>query len=167
MTLSLYVLRHAKAEELVAGQTDLGRALKKRGRRAAELVGRTLTRIGEVPELVLSSNAVRARETAEHAQAAGDWKAPLELLPAIYEAGPERLKTVLNGVAAPVVRLLLVGHQPGLGLLIGELTGHEPDFPTGALARIDFELERWSELAAGEGRLAWLVTPDLLGPRED
>jgi len=140
MTLSLYVLRHAKAEEIAPGQTDLERALKKRGRKAAELVGRTLTRMDEAPGLVLSSNAVRARETAERARTAGEWKAPLELRPGIYEAGRERLLAVLAEVTEPVERVLLVGHQPGLGDLIGELVGHEPVFPPAAIARIDLEL---------------------------
>ena len=51
--------------------------------------------------------------------------------------------------------------------LVGDLTGHEPDFPIAALARIDFELERWSELTLRTGRLMWLVTPELLAPREE
>ena len=59
-------------------------------------------------------------------------------------------------------RLLLVGHQPGLSLFIAELTGAEPDFPTGALARIDLELADWSALRPGSGRLAWLMTPETI-----
>ncbi len=158
---SLYVLRHAKAEEVAArGQGDRARALKRRGRKAAQLVGRTLTKLGEVPELVLSSDAVRARETAELAHAKGGWKAPLELRPAIYEAGVANLLETLRAVDNTVTRLLLVGHQPGLGLLIEALTGTDHDFPTAALARIDLELEHWRDLDAKSGRLAWLASPE-------
>ena len=90
MTLFLYVLRHAKAESLPPpGGGDHERALKGRGRWAARVVGGFLTRIGEAPELVLSSSAVRARKTAELARAAGDWSAPLELSEAIYAATTE------------------------------------------------------------------------------
>jgi hypothetical protein len=35
--------------------------------------------------------------------------------------------------------------------------------PTAALARVDFDAERWYDVAAGEGTLRWLVTPRLLG----
>lgn len=161
MTRSLYVLRHAKAEDTAAGG-DHARALKGRGRRAAQLVGRYLTRLEEAPELVLCSSAVRARDTAETAREAGAWKAPIDLRGGIYEAGAETLRLELGSVPNEVQRLLLVGHQPGLGLLIALFTGSEPAFPTAALARLDFESETWSELAPRSGHLCWLVTPEVI-----
>ncbi len=162
MLRSLYVLRHAKAEDPAPGQGDRARALKRRGAKAARLLGRALTRLDEAPDLVLSSDATRARETAELARSEGAWTARLELRPTIYEAGASTLLAEIRAVEAEVRRLLVVGHQPGLSLLIAELTGSEPDFPTAALARIDFGFERWSEIGPKSGRLAWLVTPELL-----
>jgi phosphohistidine phosphatase len=162
MSLSLQILRHAKAEEASAGVRDHERALKGRGRKAAEQAGLTLAWLEEPPELVLCSTAVRARETAELARAAGGWEAPIALSSAIYEAGAETLRQELGAVEASVRRVLLVGHQPGLSLLIAELTGGEPEFPTGTLARVDLERERWSELAPGSGRLVWLLTPAVI-----
>jgi phosphohistidine phosphatase len=162
VSLSLYVLRHAKAER-DGFADDHARPLRKRGRRAAQAMGRFLTRIAEQPELVLASSALRARETAELALAAGRWRAALELDRRLYLAEPEALLRVAAEVE-DVGRLLLVGHQPGLSLLIGLLcTGREPAFPTGALARVDLDCERWSEIASGAGRLSWLVTPALIG----
>jgi len=162
MTLHLYVLRHAKAESMAPAGGDHERPLKGRGQRAARMVGRFLARLGETPELVLTSTAVRARETAEGAHDAGGWNAPIEPRRAIYAATPEALLRELGACTSDPMRLLLVGHQPGLSLLIAELTGSEPDFPTAALARIDFELERWSEVRPRSGRLAWLVTPETM-----
>ena len=159
MPLSLYVLRHAKAEDIATAGGDHERALKPRGREAAQLAGRHLTELKERPDLVLSSTALRAKETAELAKEAGGWNAPIEICPAIYEATAERLLEQLEKVEARIQRLLLVGHQPGLSLLIGSLTGNEPGFPTAALARIDLELERWSDVRARCGQLAWLITP--------
>jgi phosphohistidine phosphatase len=162
MPLSLYVLRHAKAERDGLAD-DHARPLKKRGRRAAQAIGRFLTRIEEEPELVLSSSALRARETAELAMEAGRWRAALELDRRLYLAEPETLLRAAAEVEGSR-RLLIVGHQPGLSLLIGLLcAGREPAFPTGALARVDLDLGRWSELAPGAGWLCWLVTPALIG----
>jgi phosphohistidine phosphatase len=160
---SLYLLRHGKAEDAATAANDRARALKRRGVKAARAVGRLLTRLGEAPELVLSSDATRARETAEQAADEGGWKAPLVLRPTIYEAGAAALLAELRALETDARRILLVGHQPGLGLLISELIGSEPDFPTGALARVDLELARWKDAAPRVGRLAWLVTPELLG----
>lgn len=163
MPLSLYVLRHAKAESAApAGGGDHERPLRRRGRRAARVLGRFLTRMGEAPELVLCSSAVRARETAELAREEGAWSAPIELRRTIYEATPATLLREAAACAGAPQRLLLVGHQPGLSLLVAELVGSEPDFPTAALARIDLELARWKELRPGSGRLAWLITPETI-----
>ena len=161
MTLSLYVLRHAKAEGAPPpGGGDHERSLRPRGRRAAGAAGRFLTRMGEEPARILSSTATRARETAEIAREEGAWKAPIQLSRAIYEATPETLLRVVADGGEEAARLVLVGHQPGLSQLVAELVGSEPAFPTGALARIDFEMERWSELRPGSGLLVWLVTPE-------
>lgn len=162
MTLSLYVLRHAKAEDVAPSGGDAQRALKNRGRRAARQIGRLLARLDELPDRVLCSPALRARETAELAQVGAGWGARIELRPAIYEASPEALLRELASLEPEAARVLLVGHQPGLGMLLAELTGGEPDFPTAALARVDFECSRWSELGSRTGHLAWLVTPDVI-----
>jgi phosphohistidine phosphatase len=163
MTLSLYVLRHAKAETAApGGGADHERSLRPRGRRAARMVGLFLTGLEEAPELVLSSTAARARETAEIAAEEGGWGAPIRLSRAIYEAKPETLLGEIAACADGPRRIVLVGHEPGLSLLIAALVGSEPAFPTAALARIDFELGSWSELRPGSGRLAWLVTPETI-----
>src|SRR5262249_35685363 len=137
LTRSLYILRHGKAEELQPGGDDHQRALKRRGQKAAGLVGHYLTRLDEAPELVLCSSAVRARGTGTLARGAGGWRAPIELCPEIYSATSEALVHQLRGVEPHLKRVLLVGHQPTLSLLIAELTGSEPEFPTAALARVD------------------------------
>lgn len=162
MPLSLYVLRHAKAEESSRSGQDHDRELKGRGVRAAREAGRFLARLDEAPGLVLSSSAARARETAELAAEAAGWEAPLELRDALYEATADELLEELRTAPPDVQRLLLVGHQPSLSLLIAELTGSEPEFPTAALARVGLEPERWSELGPRCGRLVWLVTPAVI-----
>ena len=167
MTLSLYILRHAKAEDATDGRKDHERVLRPRGRRAARAVGRFLARIGEVPEKVLCSDAARARETAEVAREAGGWRTALELKPELYGASAGGLLATVQASSPDARRVLLVGHQPALGLLIATLTGAEPDFPTAALARADFELNAWSALRERTGTLRWLVTPELLEPGKD
>src|SRR5262245_21094712 len=145
MTLSLYVLRHAKAEEASDGG-DHERVLRGRGRRAAKLAGRALARLGEAPELVLCSSAARARETAELALEAGGMRARLELRRELYAAGASGMLALLAAAEGEAQRVLLVGHQPGLSQLIAELVGSEPEFPTAALARLDFEFRAWKDL---------------------
>jgi phosphohistidine phosphatase len=162
MSLSLYVLRHGKAEFDAPHGGDHARPLRKRGRAAAKDVGTLLERLDEAPVRVLSSNAVRALETVELAREAGGWKAEIEAARELYGATPEKILARLRGVEGSPARLLLVGHEPGLSGLVGLLTGGSPPvFPTAALARIDFDTSAWSELGPGSGALAWLVVPRL------
>jgi len=162
MTLSLYLLRHAKAEEHSEGG-DHARVLKRRGRKTAKTVGRMLAGLAHRPELVLCSTAARALETAEIAVDAWGEDVPMLRVAAIYAAGPETLLDQVQAVPPGPRGVLMVGHQPGLGLLIKLLTGAEPDFPTAALARIEIPVASWAEVQRGTGHLALLVTPEVLG----
>jgi len=161
MSRSLYILRHAKAEPLAAEGGDHERVLARRGEKDAALVGRALSALDEAPELVLCSSAARARQTAELAKAEGDWRAPLALERGLFDATAETMLARLRALDAGVKRVLLVGHQPSLAQLIALLCGGEPDFPTAALARVDVA-GTWSEVAAHGGRLAWLLTPEVV-----
>lgn len=162
MAPSLYLLRHAEAAAPGA-EGDHARELTPPGRRAARLIGRFFARLGEAPQRVLVSSARRARETAALAQDAGGWRAKPEISEALYVATPESLLDALQALDGRAERVLVIAHQPTLGLLIRGLTGGEPEFPPAALARVDFDVERWSAIAPQAGRLAWLFTPTLLG----
>jgi phosphohistidine phosphatase len=163
MTLSLFILRHGKAG-WNSDQGDHERTLTSPGPGDAGRIGRLLTSAGVPPDLVLSSSAVRARTTAEIAFAEGAWTCPLEFSRELYEATPTTLLDRLLSLESAHERVLLVGHQPTLSELVGVLSGSAaPGFPTATLARIDFELETWSLVAPGTGRLMWLIPARALG----
>ncbi|MEM8904552.1 MAG: histidine phosphatase family protein [Actinomycetota bacterium] len=158
----LYLLRHAKSAWDV-DVPDRERALAPRGRKAAPLMGRFLADVGEAPELVLTSGARRAHDTAALAGAAGDWSAPVEVVSELYGATAGELVEVVRRRSRSVDRVLVVGHEPGMSQAIATLCGRvEVRFPTAALARIDLAVRSWRDVAAGSGALRWLVTPRLL-----
>ncbi len=159
----LIVMRHAKSSWADPGQRDLDRPLNKRGRRAAELLGGWLKAKGYRPERALISTARRAQETWAGVVAAVG-AAPTSYVPEIYHAAPDTLLAVLR--AAPEVeRLLLLGHQPGIGTFARRLLAEPPadpdfdKFPTGATAVIDFDATGWSEVEWGTGRLSDFAAP--------
>ncbi len=123
-------------------------------------MGRFLAARGEVPELAISSTALRARDTLERAVRAGEWECRTELLDDLYLPSPYRLLQVLGQQPELVSSVMLVGHQPAwseaLALLVG---GGEFRFPTAAMARVDIGVDRWDEIDVGLGELRWLVTP--------
>ena len=159
----LYVLRHGKSDWSADFSSDHERPLAARGRKAAALIGHVVSSLGQVPDLVVTSTATRASDTAELAAAAGRWDCPIEREPALYGASTETVLDVIRRRGEDHDRVMLVGHQPTWSELIGRLTGGSAvHFPTAALARLDLALEDWEALHWNSGSLAWLVTPKLL-----
>lgn len=166
MTRTLFVLRHAKSD-WNSGVPDHARPLNKRGRKAAELVGRFLARTEQQPERVLVSSAERARTTVERAMDAGAWDCAVEVTDDLYETSVADVLELLRAQDARVERLMVAGHDPTVGALVALLVGEATlRFPTAGLARLDFEIADWSELREGSGSLAWFVVPRLLADLE-
>jgi phosphohistidine phosphatase len=174
--IRLLVIRHAKSSWAEPAQRDLYRPLNERGRRSADAIGRWMQARGLVPGHALVSTATRTQETWRRIEAVIG-PVPTALVPDLYEAAPKTMLRVLR--AAPRVPLLaLVGHQPGIGALAGQLLGAVPDagsgpdegwdaeaagefarYPTAATALIEFDAGLWSEVDWGKGRLAAFVLP--------
>ena len=152
-------MRHAKSSWGDPSLADFERPLNERGRKAAPLVGRFMRKQRLRPDLVLSSPAERARQTAALVIEAAGLAAPLRYDERIYEATPSRLAEVVSQVEETVGELLLVGHNPGLAGLLELLAGESRHVPTAALARVALDVEKWGRLRAGVGRVELFVRP--------
>lgn len=120
----LVLLRHAQAEPM-GSESDEIRALTRRGRRQCGSVGAGLMAAGLLPELVVVSAAMRARQTWESVAAAlGDAPAPeVVISDVMYQA---RVTDVVNLVRATddrVRTLLVVGHEPVMSASAAFLAG--------------------------------------------
>ena len=159
----LLIFRHAKSDWNAAYAVDHDRPLARRGIAAAERMGRYLARLGQVPDRVISSSAVRAWRTVELAAQAGAWPCPIEATRDLYDTTSDQLLEIIRGCSDSHSRLLLASHQPTCSVLAGRLIGRaQIRFPTAAMARIDLPRERWGSVRWGEGSLVWFVTPKLL-----
>jgi len=160
--LQLLVMRHAKSDWGAGFSDDHERPLTSRGVKAARRMGRLLTELGARPDLVVSSTAVRARTTVDLAVEAGSWGCPVELTRSFYtEQAGEVLAEIVNGTAAG--RLMVVGHEPTWSTLVSMLIGGgRLRLTTASVACVDFEVDRWRDVAPGTGRLGWLVSPKLV-----
>lgn len=161
---ALILLRHGKSDwRADYGGDDRERPLARRGRKAAQTIGRFLARAGHVPDAAITSRALRAEETLRLAMAAGGWTCPARSAEALYGGGVSGLLAEIHKEPAATDVLLAVGHEPtwseAAALLVG---GGRLRLPTGAVARIDLEVDRWEEVGPGTGVLAWSVVPRLL-----
>ena len=153
---NLFLLRHAKAVSSSAGLRDFDRSLSNQGREQAERVGKYLKQQNIRLDLVLSSNAPRARETTELVLTAAESMSEVSYDQRIYEASAQQLLAVVSEITAEKNEVLLVGHNPGLEELLKRLTGRFESMGTCALAKIAIAGSEWIEAAAENRELNWL-----------
>ena len=165
---TLMLLRHAKSSWDQPALDDVDRPLAPRGRDAAPLIARHIKRSEWQPELVLCSPAARVRETWQLMAPVLGRPVDCKTLRTIYPGAPSRLLESVRRAADEIRMLMLIGHNPGLGRLAVSLCGAGPKkplermrskFPTAALAVIDFDVDRWEQVAPGAGRLRAFVRP--------
>lgn len=156
---TLFVLRHAKSSWDDSSLADFDRPLNNRGKNAAPFMGGIMAERDLVPDVILSSPAVRARETASLVKKAGKLDAELLFEERIYEASPQTLKQVVAGIDDEFRSVMIVGHNPGMEGFIRLLTGRLEAMPTAALAIIDLDIARWKDLAPDRGKLRRVIRP--------
>ncbi|HSQ25073.1 MAG TPA: histidine phosphatase family protein [Pyrinomonadaceae bacterium] len=154
---TLYLLRHAKSSWDDPGLKDFDRPLNKRGLKAAPRLGAYLLKEKIRPDLILSSPAVRAKETTTLVCEAAGLSSLITFDERVYEASVQRLFEIVAGFADSINTAMMVGHNPGFEELLAALTGESLPMPTASLACTQLRLEKWSELTAGVGKLVWLV----------
>ena len=155
----LFLLRHAKSSWKDQSLPDFERPLNRRGKQAAEKLGRYLKRELIAPELVLSSPALRARDTIERVAKAAQWNVEIRFDQRIFEAGGLRLLEVISQIENEVKTVLLVGHNPGVEELLMLLTGESKKVPTATLIKLELRSSKWATAADKRAKLAWLIKP--------
>jgi phosphohistidine phosphatase len=143
---TLLVLRHAKSSWNDPALDDHERPLNKRGRRDGPRMGELVRECGLIPDVVISSDAVRARLTAEAVAAAAQFAGAILLDPHLYMACPPDILSLLRTVQENAETVMIVGHNPGLEQLVEQLTGERQDLPTAALAQIVLPIDQWRDL---------------------
>jgi phosphohistidine phosphatase len=150
----LLVLRHAKSSWKDLSLRDFDRPLNKRGKMDAPRMGKLLADQDLVPDLIITSAAVRARLTAEAVAETSGYDAEILETSELYMAMPEDYIAVLNHVQDSNTLVMVVGHNPGIEDLIEDLTGEWYRMPTAALAHIQLDIDNWHSLdAESEGEL--------------
>ena len=146
---TLLVLRHAKSSWDDASLDDRERPLNARGRRDAPRMGDLLRDTRLVPDLIITSDAVRAHTTAVAVAEAAGYNRDLVVDPQLYHADPDDIVAVLQSVDDAAARtVMIVGHNPGLEELVEQLTDESHDLPTAALVHLALPIQSWRSLTA-------------------
>jgi phosphohistidine phosphatase len=164
---SLSVLRHAKAEHVDDFPSDFERPLTTRGQKDARQIGELLTEFEPAIDWIVSSPALRTRETTNAITAALKFKRAVVWQDAIYEAEAENLLNVLAQTPGDMEHVLIIGHNPGMEELVSGLCAGSPTrlsitMPTAGLAHITLEIFGWNQIRWGCGTLHSLIRPKLV-----
>ncbi len=161
MTKTLLILRHAKSSWKNEKLKDFDRPLKHRGEEAANLIGKILVKAELIPQVILSSPAQRAKQTAEIVVEESKFKGELKLVESFYMGEPENYIKELKNLPDEIERVMVVGHNPGLEALLQLLDGKVDSLPTGSLAYLVLDVKHWADLTkATVGELISFWEPD-------
>jgi phosphohistidine phosphatase len=140
----IYLLRHAEAAWPAPGQSDFDRPLTEKGYADAELVAENAADRGYKPGVVLSSTALRCRQTAEAIHRAMGETLEISFVDSLYNASPDAYLDIL-GAQQEVASVMLIGHNPVMEQTLESLIGHQAlaqalpnGFPPAGLAVLDF-----------------------------
>jgi len=162
MSKRIFIYRHAKSDWSAAYGQDHDRPLAPRGIESAGVMGKMLGHSGQVPELIITSTAVRAKETLEISKKEGNWQSEIREDRFLYDESIDHIYRMLTQLPENYSSVMLVGHEPKCSALTAYLIGGgELTFKTATMARVDYFIEKWSELSPGGGELRWMQNPSL------
>jgi phosphohistidine phosphatase len=159
--LEVYLIRHGLAAERgKEWPDDSKRPLTPEGLVSLRKEARALNKLEVTFDQIVSSPLVRTRQTADVFSEVLKGHPEIVLSDALAPAGTPAAIIQEIGKHVRKARLALVGHEPNLGELAGELIGARAalEFKKGGICRVDFDVLP----PKGTGRLRWFVTPKML-----
>lgn len=161
MPITLYIVRHAKAEDRAIFMPDHDRQLTPDGTIAAARMGRYLHGKTILPDVIISSTAPRAKDTAMvMAEQIGYDPAQIRLDDGLFDGGPKAYLAALNALPASVQSAMIVGHNPDVSYLAEYLT-HQSigSMSKGAVVTIVFDDVNWAEMSGRTGHVVNDISP--------
>lgn len=143
----LYIVRHAKAQHDAETSKDFDRALTEFGKIDAQAMAQYLFSHSDMPDILLSSSAKRALQTAEiFAEVYKINKDKILKQKNIYDALDTRdLILIVKAIPDTAQIVFLFGHNPSVTALANFCTSDQlHELPTCAIARIELDADTWS-----------------------
>jgi phosphohistidine phosphatase len=156
---NLFLLRHAKSSWSDPGKADFHRPLSKRGISSALSLSKYISQHQIIFDLILSSPSERTQATLDLIFTEKDFLSKIKFQEAIYHAEMSTLLELIKDQNNLKKNILVIGHNPGLHLLIEHLTKILIEkFPTCGFVKLS-NFDSWKDLDANILDLKFFVTP--------
>ncbi|MCF7790398.1 MAG: histidine phosphatase family protein [Victivallales bacterium] len=158
---TLYIVRHAKSSWSNPGLDDIDRPLNKRGLKDAPKMARFFAEPKPKVDLIISSPARRALETAENFASELNYKINrIQIEESVYDASPNTLLQVLFECEDIFKKVMLFGHNPGLLEFINQLSPSKIEkLPTCTICCLTFSTKRWYKIEKDNCEFKFIATP--------
>lgn len=158
---SIYLVRHANAGWSNSNTSDFERTLSERGRLEADEMARRFVVNESRPDLIVSSPASRALETAEiFAEVLGYDPESIRREAAIYSGDIDTLEGIVKELPKELDSVMIFGHNPTISLYASWLTGrHIGQMETCGVLRLALEKKKWKDARKGSAKAVWYQQP--------
>ncbi len=157
---TLLLMRHGKSSWKDDSLDDHDRPLKKRGRKDSKRIAQEIENNDLYPHIILSSSAIRAKETVEIIVDTLDYNNQIIFSDELYMAEPEDFIQVLSVLSDDYDKVLVVGHNPGMETYLQIVEGDIECLPTAGLGHLSLVLDSWQDISMDTiGELVGLWKP--------
>ena len=157
----LIIIRHGEFDRRGLRVDDIDRILDWRGRYQVSEMAARLASLEIKPDLIVSSPARRAVETAEAcAEKLGVPSESIRVDEAVYEAERVELLRFVQAWDDTDETIVLCGHHPGITDLLHHLVDSDIEtLPMGAFAVVGLSAETWRTVSFKQGELLEYAAP--------
>lgn len=158
----LYMIRHAKSSWNNPSVSDFERVLNDRGERDAPMMGNVMKKLDIIPDVIISSTAKRAAQTAKKiATAIGYDIKNIKWIEKLYHCSPQVFEEVIYELDENVSTVFIVAHNPGITDFVNQLSQsfRLDNMPTCGIIGAEFALSNWNEFSSVEKQVLLFEYP--------
>ncbi len=149
----IYIIRHAKSSWKDLNLDDFDRPLNKRGRFDAPLMGEKLKSKNIMPDIVISSSALRTKLTAQTITQKVGYTKDILFSKDLYESSASVIYDKLSNLDDRYKTVFLFGHNTGINEFVEKYVEFYENVPTCGVVEIDFNCASWKEISKRNAKL--------------
>jgi phosphohistidine phosphatase len=161
---TLYLVRHGKSSWENMQYQDYERPLIEKGIKRTRKIAGFLSDKNVLPDMIISSHAVRAIETAKLIAAKLNY--PIDRIKIdenLYFLGQQAMENILLGLDDNLNEVMLVGHNPDMTNFVNLFVSKKIDYlPTTGVVCVRFDSTHWNEVFLAPREIPFVITPKAL-----